>query len=134
MRDSYLGWMRRRIQKIHRVLKDTGSIFLHCDHHANYKLRIILDDIFGEKSFRNEILWRRKQGSNTTGVHRNFSNNSDHIFYYSKSEKHKFNIVYINDKDCLPSSVMKHYRHDDNDGKGIVFLYIVWSRLLILPH
>ena len=50
-------WMRIRIKEIHRVLKDTGSIFLHCDWHANHYLRIILDDIFGVSNFVNELIW-----------------------------------------------------------------------------
>jgi len=55
--NHYIGWMRDKIIEAHRVLKTTGSIFLHCDYHANHHLRILFDDIFGEKNFVNSIVW-----------------------------------------------------------------------------
>ena len=91
-RDTYLSWMRKRIFKIHKVLKDTGSIFLHCDHHANYKLRVILDDVFGESNFRNEIIWRYTVGLCSVGK-KYFARFNNSIFFYSKSEFSYFKIL-----------------------------------------
>lgn len=54
---TYKSFMRKRIQQLHRVLKPTGSFYLHCDYHANAHLRIICDRIFGDKNFGNEIVW-----------------------------------------------------------------------------
>ena len=54
---SYTSYMAQRLFEMHRVLKDTGSIYLHCDPTASHYLKLIMDAIFGEKHFRNEIVW-----------------------------------------------------------------------------
>ena len=59
---TYIVWMEERVKQIHRVLKDTGSIFLHCDWRASHRLRVMLDDVFGERNFVNEIIWCYKSG------------------------------------------------------------------------
>ena len=56
--EHYIAWLRERVIEMHRILKSTGSIFLHCDWHANSYIRCdILDKIFGKNNFRNEIIW-----------------------------------------------------------------------------
>jgi DNA modification methylase len=114
----YIEWMRERVVLIHRKLKPTGSIFLHCDWHASHRLRCMLDDIFGENNFRNEIVWQRKIGSNSTGTSKNWPNNTDFILFYSKSSEYFFKFNYINDSEHLPESIIQAYRHNDQDGKG----------------
>src|SRR5438445_6920324 len=52
----YLNWMEERLVEMHRVLRPTGSLYLHCDFHANHHLRLLLDSIFGYSNFRNEIV------------------------------------------------------------------------------
>ena len=85
----YINWMRDRLIIAHKKLKKTGSILLHCDHHANHHLRILLDEIFGEENFVNEIIWSYGSGGNTK---RRFSRKHDNIYWYSKSKnKHTFN-------------------------------------------
>ena len=64
-RMEYLEYIKVRIFEFKRILKDTGSIFLHCDEKASYYLRIILDDVFGEENFRSEIIWTYKRWSNS---------------------------------------------------------------------
>ena len=59
----YVGWMRDRAVELHRVLKPTGSLYLHCDPHASHYLKVMLDGIFGLERFRSEIIWKR------TGAH-----------------------------------------------------------------
>ncbi|TAE04563.1 MAG: site-specific DNA-methyltransferase [Bacteroidetes bacterium] len=55
--EHYISWLKERIQEMHRILKPTGSIFVHCDHHANAYIRVyILDKVFGVNNFRNEII------------------------------------------------------------------------------
>jgi len=83
----YIGWMRPRLQECHRVLKDTGSMYLHCDWHANAYLRILMDKIFGVSNFRNEIIWCYKGGNAT----RRFRQKHDTIFLYSKTATYYFN-------------------------------------------
>ena len=86
---AYLSMMAVRLVEMHRVLKPTGSLFLHCDPTASHYIKLILDNIFSPKNFRNEIIWERSQpkGHATT----RFSRAHDTIFYYSKSEKSVFN-------------------------------------------
>ena len=85
---TYIVWMEERVKEIHRVLKDTGTIFLHCDYHASHRLRVMLDDVFGEKNFINEIIWCYGSG----GVSKkHFSRKHDSIFWYSKSREYTFN-------------------------------------------
>src|SRR5215211_9283947 len=55
----YVGWMRDRVMEMHRVLKPTGSIYLHCDWHASHYLKVMLDEFFGSNMFVNEIVWKR---------------------------------------------------------------------------
>ncbi len=89
--EHYIAWLKERVVEMHRVLKSTGSIFLHCDWHANAYIRVlILDKIFGANMFRNEIIWKRTTAhSNSKRLGRIY----DTIFYYAKSDKHVVNPV-----------------------------------------
>ena len=80
----YIEWLKERVIEMHRVLKSTGSIFLHCDWHANAYIRVfVLDAIFGEKNFRNEISWCYAGPGN---VKNRLAQKHDTIYFYSKSE------------------------------------------------
>ena len=86
---AYIEFMRPRCVELKRVLKDTGSFYFHCDWHANAYVRVMLDQIFGENSFRSEIVWRR---TNSKGLaFRGFPNNHDTIFYYTAGKDFIFN-------------------------------------------
>lgn len=90
---TYKSFMRKRIRELHRVLKPTGSFYLHCDHHANAHLRIICDDIFESKNFRNEIIWNHPD---TPGrPKKDFPRKHDTIFRYTKSNNYTFNDIDI---------------------------------------
>ncbi len=84
----YIDWMRDRILHLHRVLKPTGSIYLHCDWHASHYLKVMLDEIFGPRNFLNEIIWHYTGGGRSKTT---FSRKHDTIFLYSKSDSHTFN-------------------------------------------
>jgi len=87
--DHYIAWLYERVEQMHRVLKKTGGIYLHCDWHADAYIRVlILDKIFGEKNFRNEIIWCYKKWSIGNKI---FCRNHDSIFFYSKSDDYTFN-------------------------------------------
>lgn len=90
---AYLVSMALRIKEIHRVLKPTGSFYLHCDPTASHYLKILLDSIFlpegGE--YQNEIIWRYRRW---TGESRRFLRMHDVIFFYTKSSKHTFNRMF----------------------------------------
>ncbi len=87
---AYLCYMAVRLLEIHRVLKATGSLYLHCDHTANGYLRMLLDAVFGHQNFRNEITWRRTYAHNEQ---KQYGRTSDTILFYSKSTEHKWNRV-----------------------------------------
>lgn len=87
---NYLEFMAPRLVQMHRVLKPTGSLYLHCDPNANYYLRILLDCIFGKGSFRNEIVWCYT-GPSSPGM-RQFGRKSDTIYWYSKGKQWTFNV------------------------------------------
>lgn len=107
----YVGWMVERLEEMHRILKPTGSIYLHVDHHAVHYLKVEMDKIFGMNNFKTEITWRR---CHPKGNAKTFSNNSDYILYYTKSRKCTFNIEYGDYKE----KTLSLYKYNDNDGKG----------------
>ncbi|MFZ3231720.1 MAG: site-specific DNA-methyltransferase [Pseudobdellovibrio sp.] len=111
--DAYLVWMKIRLQEIYRLLKPTGSIYVHLDYHASHYVKIILDEIFGIENFQNEIVWKRKQGSNSTSTPRSLSNNSDTILFYTKSKKYTFNPIYQN---YSTEYINKNYNLIDENG------------------
>ena len=87
--EQYINWMTPRLEECHRVLKETGTMYLHCDSHANYKLRELLDKVFGKEGFRNEIIWFYPDSPGRPA--HDFSNKHDTIFRYVKSNKWTFN-------------------------------------------
>ena len=89
--NSYKDYIKQRLIECKRVLKNTGSIFLHCDRTASHHLRIVLDEIFGVQNFQSEIIWFYKRWSNSK---KGLLNNHQVIFFYSKTSKFKFNQIY----------------------------------------
>ena len=85
---AYLIYMGMRIIECHRVLKDTGSFYLHCDHTMSHYLKLVLDIIFGEKNFRNEIVWFYPSMSRAI---KHFPRKHDTIFFYTKSNDYVLN-------------------------------------------
>jgi DNA modification methylase len=87
--DHYIGWLYERIEQMHRILKSTGNIYLHCDWHADAYIRVnILDKIFGINNFRNEIIWCYRGGGSPK---MDFGRRHDNIFRYSKTNTYVFN-------------------------------------------
>ena len=89
---DYANFIHDRISIMKKLLKDTGSIFVHCDKSANHIIRLILDDIFGEKNFRSEIIWSYKRWSNTK---KGLMQSHQNIFFYSKSRSFKFKKIFM---------------------------------------
>ena len=111
---AYLVMMAIRLVELHRVLKPTGSLYLHCDPTASHYLKVILDKIFGIENHRNEITWKRQSAH--SDAKKKFCDVSDIILYYVKSNKAKFQPQY---GEHNPEYITKFYRHDDNDGRGL---------------
>jgi site-specific DNA-methyltransferase (adenine-specific) len=86
--EEYLEFMKERVVELHRVMKDTGSLYLHADHHASAHLRIMLDEIFGDKNFMNDISWNR---STRSGRDDRYRRTHDTILFYRKGPGHVFN-------------------------------------------
>lgn len=89
--DEYRLYIEERLVECRRVLKDTGSIFLHCDKIASHHLRIAMDNVFGMDNFQSDIVWRYKRWSNAK---KGLLNNHQNIFFYSKTSDFKFNMLY----------------------------------------
>ena len=91
--DHYIAWLKERVAEMYRILKPTGSIFLHCDWHADAYIRVeILDKIFGENNFRNKITWKRADTHND--AKKQYPNICDDIFFYSKTNNYIFKTQY----------------------------------------
>lgn len=110
---AYLAMMAVRLIELHRVLKPTGSLYLHCDPTASHYLKLLLDAVFGAENFRNEITWKR-QTAHSDAKHK-FSDVSDVILFYARSKKVIFKPVYTEHD---PEYVKNFYRFNDNDGRG----------------
>src|SRR5581483_9971276 len=89
---AYLVMMAIRLVELHRVLKPTGSLYLHCDPTASHYLKIILDTIFGPRNFRNEIIWQRTNAKGNAFTR--FATNHDIILRYTKSDRTTWNPLY----------------------------------------
>lgn len=92
-KEQYIQYMSERLKEAHRVLKETGNIFVHCDNNASYIFRDILEKIFGSSNFQSEIIWTYKRWSNSK---RGLINAHQTILFYSKTSKFKFNRIYTN--------------------------------------
>jgi site-specific DNA-methyltransferase (adenine-specific) len=88
---AYLVMMSNRLIELHRVLKPTGSLYLHCDPSASHYLKMILDMIFGAGNFRNEIIWRRTDSTGSSkSIAKRFPSNADMLLFYTKSDTYFF--------------------------------------------
>jgi len=103
---AYLVMMTARLIELHRVLKPTGSLYLHCDPTASHYIKLVLDQIFEPANFRNEIVWRRTNRKSLAFTR--LASNHDIIFRYSKSDKWVWNPQYLEHD---PEYVRKFYRH-----------------------
>lgn len=89
--EVYVDWMRERVMEIRRVLKETGSVYLHCDWHASHYLKVMMDEVFGTGAFRNEIVWAYRGG----GVSKRWwARKHDVIFFYTKGDTWTFSPQY----------------------------------------
>lgn len=88
---EYAEFMEDRLKQVHRLLKGTGSVFVHCDKNGNFLLRGLLNDIFGEDQFRSEIIWTYRRWSNSA---KGLMPAHQTIFFYSKTDQFKFNRIY----------------------------------------
>ena len=108
---AYLTMMAQRMAELHRVLKPTGSIYLHCDLTAGHYLKLLMDAAFGIENFQSEITWKRTSAHNDS---KRFGRITDSIFYYTKTNERIWNPVYVPHD---ASYVSNFYRYEDEQGK-----------------
>ena len=110
-KERYLNWMYENLMAIKSVMSEDASIYVHLDYHIGHYVKILMDEIFGEENFRNEIVWKRSTAHNdSTG----FANLHDNIFYYSKSSNLYF------ETPMVPYSeeyISNYYNKQDEDGR-----------------
>ena len=115
---SYLIYMAIRIMEMRRILKHTGSIYLHCDPTASHYLKLLMDCVFGKSNFRNEIAWKRRYGT-FSYVHKanKFGVCNDNILFYVKSDSAMFQTQYSFDEPDYMAYLEKAFRHKDANGR-----------------
>ncbi len=109
-KESYLNWMYENLMAIKSVMSDTASIYVHLDWHIGHYVKILMDEIFGEDNFRNEIVWKR---STTHADAEFYGNNFDTIFFYTKGQNYTFNTVFQN----YEESYLARFTQSDADGR-----------------
>ncbi len=112
--NAYLQFMEIRIREMHRVLKKTGSFYLHCDRNAVFELKLTCDRIFGKENFKNDIIWNVGSVSGFKSQVKGWVRQHDIILYYTKSDHYTFNKQYLpyNEK-----YVKKMFRYRDENGR-----------------
>lgn len=112
---QYIAWLNMRVEELYRILKQTGSMFLHCDINANSYIRCeILDKFFKEDNLlRGEIIWCRANSHND--AKNKLATLSDTIWYYSKSNQFTYNPIFV---ELSEKYINDFYKYEDNDGKG----------------
>jgi len=107
---AYLTMMAPRLMELRRVLKPTGSLYLHCDPTASHYLKVLLDMVFGAENYRSEITWKRTSAHNDPG---RYGSNKDTIFFYTRTNNWTWNPLYINHSEKYKT----RFRHIDSDGR-----------------
>jgi site-specific DNA-methyltransferase (adenine-specific) len=108
---AYLTMMTPRLVELHRVLKSTGSLYLHCNSTASHYLKLVLDVVFGPKNFKNDIIWKRTSSHSDA---KRWSPVADSIFYYAKTDTVTWHPQYA---PHAQEYVADKYRHRDENGR-----------------
>ena len=115
---SYLIMMGVRLLEMRRILKPTGSIYLHCDPTASHYLKMEMDAILGAKNFRNEITWKRRYGNlHTIDKSNRFGACTDILLFYSKNDKPVYNSQYSFESEDYRQYVKRTFRFTDEKGR-----------------
>jgi len=111
-KEDYLNWMYENLMAIKSIMTENGSIYMHLDYKIGHYVKILMDEVFGEDNFVNEIIWCYR-GMAISETH--FTRRHDSIFFYSKSENRVFNWKDITDE--FTETTKKKYKHKDKDGR-----------------
>lgn len=113
---QYIEFLRIRLKEFHRVLKKTGSLFFHCDTNASHHIRCLLDEIFGEKMFRSEIIWHYRRWSNSQ---RCPLPSHQTIFFYSKTDDYQYHQLFDDYSPSTNVDQILQRRMRDEHGKSV---------------
>ena len=109
-KERYLNWMYENLSAIKAVMSENASIYVHLDWHIGHYVKILMDEIFGEENFRNEIIWKRSTAHSDAGF---YGNNFDTIFFYTKGQTYTFNTVFQE----YDESYLSRFSQSDEDGR-----------------
>lgn len=110
-KEDYLNWMYENLMAIRSVMSETASIYVHLDYHIGHYVKILMDEIFGEENFRNEIIWKRSTAHSDADF---FGNNYDTIFFYTKSPNNwTYNKVFQEYEEAY----LSRFSQQDSDGR-----------------
>jgi adenine-specific DNA-methyltransferase len=114
-KEDYLSWMYENLMAIKSIMSDTASIYVHLDWHIGHYVKILLDEVFGEDNFVNEIIWRRKQA--TSYARKQFGITNDTIFWYCKGDDYIFQAEYSLEDANTQKYLDERFVYDDGDGR-----------------
>jgi len=114
-RSTWLTFIKNRLEITRRLLSSDGSIFVHIDYNQAHYLKVLMDDIFGENCFKNEIIWRRKQA--TSFGSKKFGIVTDSIFYYGRTENTEFHTIYTLDDEHTQKYIAERFVYTDENGE-----------------
>ena len=109
-KESYLNWMYENLMAIKAVMSDTASIYVHLDWHIGHYVKVLMDEIFGEDNFRNEIIWKRATAHSDAAF---YGNNYDSIYYYTIGN----NPYFSNPSQDYDESYLARFKSKDDDGR-----------------
>lgn len=109
-KEDYLNWLYERLLAIREILSETGSIYVHLDWHIGHYVKVLLDEVFGDTNFGNEIIWQRVYAHNDAGK---YGHVHDVIFFYTLADEHVWNTQYL----PYDEKYLKMYCMDDGDGR-----------------
>jgi DNA modification methylase len=113
--DSFISMVYERLILMRDLMAEDAAIYVHCDWRVNHLLRGALDEVFGQKHFVNEIVWRRKQAQAWSADR--FGVTNDTLFFFSKGESYTFVPIYSRDDDNTQNYLKERFVHDDGDGR-----------------
>ena len=109
-KEAYLNWMYENLMAIKSIMSANASIYVHLDHHIGHYVKILMDEIFGEDNFKNEIVWCYTGGTDNK---KTFGKKHDTIFFYTKSEEYTFNGIY----EPFSEGTLKRFNKEDENGR-----------------
>ena len=114
-KEKYLSWMYENLMAIKSVMSETASIFVHLDYHVSHYVKILLDEVFGESNFRNEIIWKRKAATSYAGNQLGIS--TDTIFWYSVSDDYTYIHQYSREDENTRKYIEERYKFYTPEGR-----------------